>query len=150
MEPFYRTGCQPDGEPTHVLGSELKAEKPVVARGVGDWAKLTRYWATTTTFPTCFPTDPGPSSALRGLAHVDRRQPAMVGSLQRTPKGSRCDGARNAAPNEERFYESVEAPAGIRVELYGHLLRFVPLCHPSFGHINKYEGNYQGLVGDLE
>jgi uracil-DNA glycosylase len=42
-------------------------------------------------------------------------------------------------------FNATRKPRGIRVRLDGQELAFVPLYHPSYGHVNKYPGDYEAL-----
>jgi uracil-DNA glycosylase len=43
------------------------------------------------------------------------------------------------------FYKRARPPRGIQGRLERLSLTFVPLYHPSYGHANRYEGDYEAL-----
>jgi uracil-DNA glycosylase len=46
-------------------------------------------------------------------------------------------------------YAGQGTPAALRVTLGSHALRFIPLYHPSFAHLNKYDHDYEVLARTL-
>ncbi len=47
------------------------------------------------------------------------------------------------------YYAGQGTPEALRVKLGSHTLRFIPLYHPSFAHLNKYDHDYEVLARTL-
>lgn len=49
----------------------------------------------------------------------------------------------------EQAYRDLGSPSGLAVRLDDLEFVLVPLYHPSYGHVNKYEGDHQAIAVHL-